>query len=180
MGCAYSKPPSSDVSTNHGAPPGRPSAKQAQRPQPPRPEVLAALLAKDPSDRAANATALRGVDAGVRVGWLKALARECGDMTTTDVVETLVKPATAERQCRYVALLAAENVGRATAFCSHTWRASFRDLVAAICHVFDDSTFVWVSSIAPPSPPPPLSHILSTPRSSCVRVRVCVCVALCL
>ena len=92
----------------------------------------------------------RGVDAGVRVGWLRQFAQEqCAGLTTADVVEKIVKPATSDLQCRYVALLEAGSaVGRATIFVSHTWRASFCDLVAAVCHVLPEDSFVWVDIFA--------------------------------
>ena len=99
----------------------------------------------------------RGVRAGVRVSWLKRfLTSVPPGGSTLEVVEGIIKPGTKEEQCRYVQLIERQEpsaVGVATAFASHTWRASFRDLVAALAHVLDDETFVWVDIFAVPQHP---------------------------
>ena len=92
--------------------------------------------------------ALRGVHAGVQLSWLKQFVKQVPpDMSTLDVVLKIIKPATKERLCRYVLLAEEESpgaVGTAKIFASHTWRAPFRDLVAALAHVADDKDYVWI------------------------------------
>ena len=92
--------------------------------------------------------ALRGVHAGVQLGWLKHFVKQVPPgMSTVDVVLKIIKPATKERLCRYVLLAEEESpgaVGTAKIFASHTWRAPFRDLVAALAHVADDKDYVWI------------------------------------
>eukprot|EP00967_Tisochrysis_lutea_P139962 scaffold254956_cov28-Tisochrysis_lutea.AAC.1 len=93
---------------------------------------------------------LRGVNAGVQVGWLRnTFARQCQPgMSTLEVVQQIIKPATEARKCRYVALLDQHVVGRARAFSSHTWKAPIHDLIAAITHVMPDDAFVWIDIFA--------------------------------
>ena len=56
-------------------------------------------------------------------------------VTTGQLVELLIKPATARLRCRFVELPAMrDHVGAPRAFVSHTWKALFADLVAAIVH----------------------------------------------
>ena len=110
----------------------------------------AALLA---AAKGADTQSLRGVKAGVCVGWLKRFAarEDCAGRTTLDVVLKIIKPETEARKCRYVALIAeqeAGSVGRAKFFVSHTWRAPFRDLVAAIAFVLGDDAIVWLDVFA--------------------------------
>ena len=67
----------------------------------------------------------------VKVGWLKQLAMLLPrEWTTAEVVERVIKPATAGRRCRFVEIMAEGDVGEADLFASHTWGASFVDLVA--------------------------------------------------
>ena len=70
----------------------------------------------------------------VKVAWLKEFAAKVPrDWTTAMVVERIIKPATADRRCRFVETLTDPgSTGAATLFGSHTWAASFVDLVAAI------------------------------------------------
>ena len=93
---------------------------------------------------------LRGVNAGVRVGWLQRFAarEDCAGLTTLDVVLQIIKPETEGRKCRYVELIEAGSVGRAKFFVSHTWRAPFRDLVAAIAFVLGEDAIVWLDVFA--------------------------------
>ena len=95
-----------------------------------------------------NTHARRGVHAGVQLGWLKQFVKQVPPgMSTLDVVLKIIKPATKERLCRYVLLAEEESpgaVGTARIFASHTWRAPFRDLVAALAHVADDKDYVWI------------------------------------
>ena len=44
-------------------------------------------------------------------------------------------------------------VGTAKIFASHTWRAPFRDLVAALAHVVDDKDYVWIDERRRPALP---------------------------
>ena len=111
--------------------------------------------------------ARRGVHAGVQLGWLKHFVKRVPPgMSTLDVVLKIIKPATKERLCRYVLLAEEESpgaVGTAKIFASHTWRAPFRDLVAALAHLADDKDYVWIdvrrrparAVAAPPSDAPP-------------------------
>ena len=100
----------------------------------------------------------------VKVGWLKQLAMLLPrEWTTAEVVERVIKPATAGRRCRFVELMAEGDVGEADLFASHTWGASFVDLVAAICHVATDEMYVWVDVFSvrcPPLAPAFFSHRL--------------------
>ena len=82
---------------------------------------------------------------GVRVGWLKKFAESVpSEWTTAEVVERKIKPETAQTRCRYIHRLAHGDIGEAKLFCSHTWGAPFKDLVAAIAHVASDDLFAWV------------------------------------
>ena len=94
---------------------------------------------------------------GVRVSALKKFCREImcvgqgsDRWTTADVVSNFVKPKTQETRCRYVDLMHAEDVGKAHFFASHTWKAPFRDLVAAIAAVAGENAeglFVWIECV---------------------------------
>ena len=59
-------------------------------------------------------------------------------MTTTDVMERIIKPETAARKCCYVELLSSDDrcppqwLGKATHFASHWWGYSFLELVGAL------------------------------------------------
>ena len=101
--------------------------------------------------------ARRGVNAGVNMGWLKDFAKQVPPgMSTLDVVLTIIKPRTKERLCRFVALIAEQSpgsVGRARVFASHTWKAPFLDLVAALGHLLSDDDLVWID-VRPPARPP--------------------------
>ena len=85
---------------------------------------------------------------GLQLGWLKRFRKRVPPGASTfDVVMKIIKPATKEQMCRYVVLAEEESpgaVGTATIFASHTWRAPFRDLVAALAHVADDKDYVWI------------------------------------
>ena len=100
--------------------------------------------------------ARRGVNAGVKMGWLKDFAKQVPPgMSTLDVVLTIIKPRTKERLCRFVALIAEQSpgsVGRARVFASHTWKAPFLDLVAALGHLLSDDDLVWID-VRPPARP---------------------------
>ena len=75
------------------------------------------------------------------------------------VVERVVKPATATTRARYSELPAlAPCVGVAAVFVSHVWNAPFADTVAAIAHILEDDAcapvarraFVVSMPLAPP------------------------------
>mmetsp|Transcript_16162 Transcript_16162/g.34704 ORF Transcript_16162/g.34704 Transcript_16162/m.34704 type:complete len:509 (-) Transcript_16162:277-1803(-) len=112
-----------------------------------RPGASAAVHA-EPLDTAA--AKLRGVEAGVQVGWLKhEFASKCRrGMTTHEAVTEIIKPATELKRCRYVATLGGKVVGRARAFSSHTWKAPIHDLISAIAHVLPDDAYVWIDIFA--------------------------------
>ena len=68
-----------------------------------------------------------------------------------------IKPETKAKFCRFVEIIAEQeprSVGRAVVFCSHTWKAPFRDLVAALCHVLSDDQYVWIDVRAAAQRPP--------------------------
>ncbi|KAG2432306.1 hypothetical protein HYH02_013028 [Chlamydomonas schloesseri] len=59
------------------------------------------------------------------------------NFSTSDVVEKVIKPATAEAKCRYVDLVPACHVGHSTYFISHRWGCNFRaELVAVLLQRF--------------------------------------------
>jgi hypothetical protein len=103
-----------------------------------------------------------GIDAGVRVGWLKEFLAKMEGLdpehscsprrySTLEVVQNFIKPRTRGRSCSYVALLEAcspTNVGKASAFVSHAWQAPFADLVAALTRVLKDDDFAYVDILA--------------------------------
>ena len=112
--------------------------------------AMAAIKALDAARLAVHARPkCRASYRAVSVGWLKKMARRLvaqhgRALTTGQVVERVVRPATAATRCRYVELLDEGDVGEADLFVSHTWQASFVDLVAAIVHVATDEMFVWL------------------------------------
>ena len=104
----------------------------------------------------------RSANAGVQVGWLKKWAKKVPpDMSTLDVMLNYIKPATKERFCRYVEIVAEQSpgdVGKADAFASHTWKAPFRDLVAALAEYLSDGQYVWIDVRRSPQLPIPLAN----------------------
>jgi hypothetical protein len=87
------------------------------------------------------------VERGIRVGYLKSFASrdDCIGLTTAQVVEQVVKPATQHLRCRWVEREEVVHaVGRATVYVSHAWGAAFADLVAGITFVLDDDAVVWL------------------------------------
>ena len=97
----------------------------------------------------------------MQVRWLKKWAKKVPpDMSTLDVMLTYIKPATKEKFCRYVEIIAEQessNVGRADGFASHTWAAPFRDLVAALAEYLSDGQYVWIDVRRSPQLPIPLA-----------------------
>ena len=94
--------------------------------------------------------------------------RHAGEpLTTADVCNEIVKPATASRRCEWIKLptTSAAEIGQATHFVSHAWKYDFEELVSALeaarlpsscrlwvdClvvnqHVNNDAGFEWWSS----------------------------------
>ena len=83
---------------------------------------------------------------GVTVGYLVELgAKLPAGITTVEVVESVIKPQTASCRCRYVELPEMQkHIGTPRAFVSHTWKAPFADLVAAIAYVLGKQECVWL------------------------------------
>ncbi|EQC40860.1 hypothetical protein SDRG_01926 [Saprolegnia diclina VS20] len=76
-----------------------------------------------------------GVSAASLVAWKDELVAQghlSPSMTTSDVCESVVKPATLGRNLSFAETLAAPAVAPATHFVSHAWKYAFVDLVAAI------------------------------------------------
>ena len=90
----------------------------------------------------------RGFQAGVRVGWLRQFVSRCSNLSTAEVVNTIVKKDTAQFHCRYVDIMHPGDLGKASYFFSHTWGAAFVDLAAAAFHVCKDSEYVWIDIFA--------------------------------
>eukprot|EP00808_Paulinella_micropora_P011372 g70050.t1 len=91
----------------------------------------------------------------------EAAGRLAAGATTDDVVRDLVKPATADRKCSYVELLARSQdpqdragVATATVFLSHAWKYTFKQVVEAIAAHWPDKdnvrsqTFLWFDIFA--------------------------------
>ena len=87
---------------------------------------------------------------GVTVGFLVELCAELPPgITTAEVVERIIKPRTASLRCRYVELeVMRAHVGEPRAFVSHTWKAPFADLVAALAYVLEEHECVWLDVFA--------------------------------
>ena len=150
MGCVSSQPVAPKPKTL-----AQPPVQGASTTEPPTEEAAmdsAALQLVSAVPEKSPTPARRGVHAGVQLGWLKQFAKRVPpDMSTFDVVMKIIKPATKERLCRYVVLAEEQSpgsVGTATIFASHTWRAPFRDLVAALAHLADDKDYVWIDIFA--------------------------------
>ena len=76
------------------------------------------------------------------------------ELTTTQVCDRIIKPATAERRCAYSTLLAGRSdaagrplVAKATVFVSHAWSYRFLDLVDTIVAQYpegaDAGVYLW-------------------------------------
>ncbi len=93
-------------------------------------------------------------ECGASLRWLlrEFMPRAAPGLTTKRVVETIVKPATEARQCRYVDLVSeVELISKPTHFISHCWQAEFAATMAAVAEYFShdtpgawDDIFVWV------------------------------------
>jgi len=89
---------------------------------------------------------------GVPVGWLMDfLTEKVGDrdMKTYEVVQEIIQPETRMSRCRYCELPSCPS-GNATIFISHSWGASFRDLVTATYYVVSGhkDAVVWIDIFA--------------------------------
>ncbi len=96
---------------------------------------------------------------GVRLSFYQEFIEHCGGksafegLTTTDVCEKFVKPATAELRCSYCDMMRLTNspaVGMATVFISHAWAYRFLDVCEALMFHFKDNldTIVWFDLFA--------------------------------
>ncbi len=104
-------------------------------------------------------TAEGSIFRGVKVAVLKSFAatlRSMGldeNITTKEVVEQVIKPATLAKKCRYCDLIRCngklQSIGRAQAFISHCWGGLFKDLVASIVYTLgNDDAYVWIDIFA--------------------------------
>jgi hypothetical protein len=82
---------------------------------------------------------------GVRLSAFDQIIEACGGrdvlahLTTTQVCERFVKPATARLEASYCEMLAQRQpgaVGKATVFISHAWKCVFLDVVTRCCFIF--------------------------------------------
>lgn len=90
---------------------------------------------------------------GIKIGFLVELcnAFNLRNLTTRQVRRNIVVPMTSETRCRFVNLRALQGtdvVGRATTFISHSWFATFGDLVDAIKEGADYERYVWIDIFA--------------------------------
>lgn len=88
---------------------------------------------------------------GVTVTFLLALTAELNiwDWATWEVVQFLVKPATAEHRCRFADLdFARPHTGPSTVFMSHCWSGKWGDLVSAACSGARKDRIVWIDIFA--------------------------------
>uniref|UniRef100_A0A061S7C5 (Myosin heavy-chain) kinase n=1 Tax=Tetraselmis sp. GSL018 TaxID=582737 RepID=A0A061S7C5_9CHLO len=74
------------------------------------------------------------------------------DATTYAILETVIKPSSAEKQCSYAELLDVENVGRAHYFVCHSWGGKFMHMVRRIKSELHsenpDYVFLWIDVFA--------------------------------
>ena len=90
---------------------------------------------------------------GVKLSFIDDFIEDCGGLealegvTTTDLCEYFVKPATSRSQSSYCDILHAMNhpaVGTPNVFISHAWKFVFLDVVAILRHHFRDEPAVTV------------------------------------
>ena len=116
------------------------------------------------SDAAAAASHLRGVT----VGWLLEFTElhQCWEWTTQEVVDRIIKPATAGSRCRFADLKTADHkaadlkavrtktprapasIGPAAVYVSHCWGASWGVLCRALSDEHDEAVRVWIDVLA--------------------------------
>lgn len=93
---------------------------------------------------------------GVRASWFVAeFAQLCRiepgkrtNLTTADVIACIIRPATRATRCRYVDLLAPEDRGRASVFCSHAHAADISTLIAAVKFAVPPDVNIWLDLFA--------------------------------
>lgn len=90
---------------------------------------------------------------GVKIRWLVEWthAHQCWNIPTWKVRRDFIIPQTSSIRCRYTELpfmQEGDNVGPAATFISHTWGASFGDLVAAVSDGADYNRYVWIDIFA--------------------------------
>lgn len=89
---------------------------------------------------------------GVSISWLVEFTNEnnCWHMTTQEVCNKFIWPATAASRCRYVELKRLERaIGPAKTFVSHCRLGKWGDLVAALCDGnANRDRFVWIDIFA--------------------------------
>jgi len=117
----------------------------------------AATVAPQPPAVSPNAVQL-AVNRGVSVEWLVrwTTVHDLWDTPTWKVVETLVKPSTTGKKCRFVDLgveaLAVDtvgpDVGAAHAFVSHAWANRWGELVTAAEQYSQPGRRVWIDCLA--------------------------------
>ena len=116
------------------------------------------------SDAAAAASHLRGVT----IGWLLEFTElhQCWEWTTQEVVDRIIKPATAPTRCRFADLKTADHaaadlkavrtktprapttVGPAAVYVSHCWGGSWGALCRALSDEHDQAVRVWIDVVA--------------------------------
>jgi hypothetical protein len=131
------------------------------------------------------------VDAAAAAGEAAPTALPFEALTTAQVVQRVIKPATLHTQGSYAKLLlqraapgaAAPPVARATVFLSHAWAYPFRDLTAAVFARFEgaeDGVFLWNGArvgLSAPARAGSANHVLppSSPAAACAdALHVCV------
>lgn len=116
------------------------------------------------SDAAAAASHLRGVT----IGWLLEFTElhQCWEWTTQEVVDRIIKPATAPTRCRFADLKTADHaaadlkavrtktprapttVGPAAVYVSHCWGGSWGALCRALSDEHGQAVRVWIDVVA--------------------------------
>ena len=95
-------------------------------------------------------------ECAVSWSWLLSFVKEneakLKNLSTQDVVDQIVKPATLLNKSRYVDLIPKDCVSLPTYFASHVWIAPFLDIVESLReHIGDnarDDVFVWIDIFA--------------------------------
>ena len=93
------------------------------------------------------------VNRGIKIGFLVELCNTFNlrNLSTRQVRRNIVVPMTSSTRCRFVdlpTLRGTEIVGQATTFISHSWFATFGDLVDAISEGADYERIVWIDIFA--------------------------------
>ena len=92
------------------------------------------------------------VSLGWLFAWVETRKAQLQSLTTQEVVNTIVVPETSAKCCRYVDLIAENEVSSPYYFASHVWGAPFLDLVDTLREFFKDSecasVFIWIDIFA--------------------------------